>query len=59
MSAVTLDAYKTVATWKYNIKYMDYVSIFVATVFEVPFCVLKKGCPNIFCHIYIVYYDIY
>ncbi len=30
-------------------KYMNYVSIFVATVLEVPFSVLKKGVSQYFC----------
>ncbi len=29
--------------WNAVFKYMDYVSIFVATVLEVPFSVLKNG----------------
>ncbi len=30
---------------------MNYVFIFVATVLEVPFSVLKTGCHNTFAHI--------
>ncbi len=39
--------------WKYIYKYMNYVSIFVATVLEVPF--LHKGVSQINTFVNIVY----
>ncbi len=54
MGTVIVDTSKTVATeMEYIFKYMNYVSIVVATDLEVHFSVLKKGCPNTF--VYIVY----
>ncbi len=57
MGTFILDTSKTVATeidGNTIFKDMHYVSIFAATVLEVPFSVLKKGCPNTFVHIYSV-----
>ncbi len=56
MGSVILDTSKTVATDGNTIfKYMNYVSIFVATVLEVHFSVLKKGVSQYFCPLILLY----
>ncbi len=48
MGTIILDTSKTEMEIQF-FKYMNYVSIFVATDLEVPLSVLKKGVSQYFC----------